>query len=253
MAKLDQPYIERMEDVLAIYEKPLSAREPVVCMDEKAVSLHQEVRQPQAMQPGRVGRRDSEYKRAGTANIFCGVEAKAGRHFKRVTEKRSASQWARFMKDVADAYSQADTIHMVLDNLNIHRRKALVDEYGEEQGDVLWRRFTMHYTPKHGSWLNQAEIEIGLLSRQCLGKRRIGDMAYLEQEVSAWNQEANHQGLCIQWKFDRATAREKFRYCPIITRSEHYQPSSFSPIVHHSQSGRRRIEQILSELHPSDR
>ena len=220
VAKLDQQYIERMEDVLAVYEKPLRAKEPVVCMDEKAVSLHQEVREPQGVQPGQVGRRDSEYRRAGTANIFCGVEAKAGRHFKRVTEKRSASQWARFMKDVADAYPQADTIHMVLDNLNIHRRRALVNEYGEEPGDALWRRFTMHYTPKHGSWLNQAEIEIGLLARQCLGRRRIGDIGYLEQEVSAWDREANRQSLLIQWKFDRAKAREKFRYCPIITRSE---------------------------------
>jgi transposase len=220
VAKLDQEYIQRMEDVLAVYEKPLSPKEPVVCMDEKVVSLHQEVREAQKVQPGRVGRRDSEYRRAGTANIFCGVEAKAGVHFQRVTEKRSASQWARFMKAVAATYPQAITIHLVLDNLNIHRRKALVDEYGEEQGDALWRRFTMHYTPKHGSWLNQAEIEIGMLARQCLGRRRIGDLAYLKQEVSAWNQEAN-RGIRIEWKFDRAKAREKFRYHPIITRSEY--------------------------------
>ena len=220
VAELNQEYIQRMEDVLGTYEKPLKPEEPVVCMDEKAVSLHQEVREPQGMQAGRVARRDSEYKRCGTANIFCGVEAKAGVHFQRVTVQRSAREWALFMKSVADFYPQAKTIHLVMDNLNIHRRKALVDCYGAAQGDALWKRFTVHYTPKHGSWLNQAEIEIGLLSRQCLGRRRIGDIVRLEQEVLVWNQEANHQGTQIQWKFDRAKAREKFRYSPVITRSE---------------------------------
>lgn len=221
MAELNQEYIQRMEDVLATYEKPLRPEEPVVCMDEKAVSLHQEVREPQGMQAGRVARRDSEYRRCGAANIFCGVEAKAGVHFQRVTARRSAREWALFVKGVVDFYPQAKTIHLVMDNLNIHRRKALVDCYGTTQGDALWQRFTVHYTPKHGSWLNQAEIEIGLLSRQCLGRRRIGDMVRLEQEVLAWNQQANRQGTQIQWKFDRAKAREKFRYSPLITRSEH--------------------------------
>ena len=209
-----------MEDVLATYEKPLSAAEPVVCVDEKSVSLHAEVREPMPPQPGRVGRRDSEYKRCGTANIFCGVEPKAGAHFTEVTAKRSARAWAGFVKRVADFYARAETIHLVMDNLNIHRRKALVDRYGEQEGDALWKRFTLHYTPKHGSWLNQAEIEIGLLTRQCLGKRRMGEISRLTAEVLAWNQETNRRGLRIQWKFDRAKARQKFRYSPLITRSE---------------------------------
>lgn len=220
VAELNQSYIERMEDVLGTYEKPLSAEEPVVCEDEKAVSLHREIREPQGMEAGRTARRDSEYKRCGTANIFCGVEAKAGVHFTKVTAKRSAREWAMFMKEIADFYPQAKTIHLVVDNLNIHRRKALVDCYGEEQGDALWKRFSVHYTPKHGSWLNQAEIEIGLLARQCLGKRRIEEIRRLEQEVSAWNQATNHRGTRIQWQFDRIKAREKFRYSPLITRSE---------------------------------
>lgn len=112
------------------------------------------------------------------------------------------------MKGVADFYPHAKTIHLVMDNLNTHRCKALVDRYGEKEGDALWKRFTVHYTPKHGSWLNQAEIEIGLLARQCLGKRRIGDQTTLNQEVRAWNQEANRQGTRIDWKFDRESARE---------------------------------------------
>jgi hypothetical protein len=221
VVELDQDYVEKMEDVLALYEKPLSQEEPVVCVDEKAVSLHGEVREPMAMEPGRVGRRDSEYERCGTANIFCGVEPKAGVHFQQVTQTRAAHELAGFLQDVADAYPAAKTIHLVMDNLNTHRRKALVDRYGEQEGTALWNRFTVHYTPKHGSWLNQAEIEIGLLARQCLGKRRLADLSRLRDEVLAWNQEANRQRLQIQWKFNRVKAREKFRYDAVISRSEH--------------------------------
>lgn len=107
-----------------------------------------------------------------------------------------------------------------MDNLNIHRRKALVDRYGKEEGDRLWKRFTVHYTPKHGSWLNQAEIEISMLARQCLGQRRIGDLVKLREEVTTWNAEANRLHTPIRWKFDRAKARRKFRYDPIIIGSK---------------------------------
>jgi len=212
-----------MEDVLATYERPLSADEPVVCVDEKSVSLHEQVRKPIPLQPGREARCDAEYRRCGTANIFCGVEPKAGVHFTAVTPTRTAQQFAEFLKSVAATYAQAKTIHLVMDNLNTHRRKALVDRYGEVEGDAMWQRFTVHYTPKHGSWLNQAEIEIGLLARQCLGNRRLGDIDRLSAEVLAWNQKANRQAVRIQWKFNRAKAREKFRYSPFpqIPRSEH--------------------------------
>jgi hypothetical protein len=219
--ELDQEYVERMEDVLATYEKPLSVEEPVVCVDEKSVSLHEEVREPMPPKPGQVGRRDAEYKRGGTANVFCGVEPKAGVHFTQVTPTRSAHELAGFLKSVVDFYPQAKTIHLVMDNLNTHRRKALVDRYGEQEGDRLWMRFTLHYTPKHASWLNQAEIEIGLLARQCLGKRRLGNRSGLNAEVTAWNKEANQKKILIQWKFDRVKARKKFRYSPLIIRSEH--------------------------------
>lgn len=220
MPELDQEYVQRMEEVLEVYERPLSGEEPVVCVDEKSVSLQGEVREPVGMGPGQVARRDSEYERCGTANIFCGIEAKAGVHFTEVTATRKAVEFAGFVKTVADFYPQAKTIHLVMDNLNTHHRKALVERYGEEEGDVLWKRFTVHYTPKHGSWLNQAEIEIGLLARQCLGKRRIGDLTTLTQETRAWNQEANRQSTRIDWKFNRVKAREKFRYSPLIMRSE---------------------------------
>src|SRR5271170_7384084 len=123
VAELDEEYIRRMEDILAIYEKPLNQREPVVCMDEKPVVLHQDVRPAQAMRPGRVARRDGEYQRCGTANLFCGVEPKAGRYFHKVTADRSSPAFADYLLDIAARYPKAETIHLVLDNLNSHTRK----------------------------------------------------------------------------------------------------------------------------------
>jgi hypothetical protein len=172
-----------MEDVLKIYEKTLSEHQPVICVDEKPVVLHADTRPSVPVRPGRVGRRDYEYKRCGTANVFCAVEPKAGRHFTKPTPTRKSPEFADFLLEIAASYPQADTIHLVLDNLSTHTRKAVVDRYGEKDGDWLWRRFTVHHTPKHGSWLNQAEIEIGIFSRQCLGKRRIGNIDDLTTET----------------------------------------------------------------------
>ena len=217
VGELDEEYIARMEDVLAVYEKPLSVREPVVWIDEKPVVLHQEVRPPVALQPGRVARRDGEYRRCGTANVFCGVQPKAGRHFTKVTNDRSSPEFADYLLEVAARYPEADTIHLVMDNLSSHARKAVVERFGAEAGDWLWNRFTVHYTPKHGSWLNQAEIEISLLSRQCLGRRRIGDRPSLRKQTRAWNRRMNSDRVTIQWSFTRTQARKKFGYK--ITRS----------------------------------
>jgi transposase len=212
VAELDEEYIRRMEDVLAVYEKPLSELEPVVCIDEKPVVLHREVRAPVAMKPGRVARRDGEYERCGTANVFCGVEPKAGRHFPKVTATRSSPEFADYLLEIAERYPAADTIHLVLDNLSSHTRKAAVQRFGETAGSWLWERFTVHYTPKHGSWLNQAEIAISLYSRQCLGRRRIGDTAFLQQETRAWGRRVNRDRVKIAWKFTRQKARQKFGY-----------------------------------------
>src|SRR5439155_9212161 len=119
---------------------------------------------------------------------------------------------AKVMAMLVQRYPLARTIHLVLDNLNIHCRKSLTDHFGLEQGTQLWNRFTVHYTPKHGSWLNQAEIEIGLFSRQCLGKRRIPDLKTLRREAHAWNRHMNRNQVKINWKFDRKAARRKFGY-----------------------------------------
>ncbi len=219
VAELDDEYIRRMEDILAVYERPLNEREPVVCMDEKPVVLHQDIRPPQPMRPGRVARRDGEYRRCGTANVFCGVEPKAGRYFPKVTRDRSSLEFADYVLDIAIGYSEADTIHLVLDNLNSHTRKAVVERFGEKAGSWLWNRFTVHYTPKHGSWLNQAEIAISLFSRQCLGRRRIGDRASLRTETRAWSRRMNRHRLPLQWSFTRTKARKTFDYR--ITRSRY--------------------------------
>lgn len=212
VAELDEHYIARMEDVLETYERPYDPRRPVVCLDEKSVTLHADVRPASAAAPGREARQDSEYKRCGTANVFCAVEPKAGRHFTFVTPNRSAREFAQVVRELAAAYPEAKRIHLVMDNLNIHGRKSLTDCYGMEAGGQIWDRFTPHYTPKHASWLNQAEIEIGMLSRQCLGIRRIAGLPALRQEVGAWNRRANQSQVRINWTFDRKTARRKFGY-----------------------------------------
>jgi DDE superfamily endonuclease len=212
VAELDEEYIRRMEDVLALYEKPLSEEEPVVCIDEKPVVLHRDLRAPLSARPRRLARRDYEYKRCGTANVFCGVEPKAGRHLLKPTPTRSAAEFADYLVEMVARYPDARTIHLVLDNLNTHGRKSLTDRYGEKLGGLLWERFTVHYTPKHGSWLNQAEIEVSLLSRQCLGRRRIPDLTILQKEVGAWNRRLNRDRTTIEWNFTRKQARQKLHY-----------------------------------------
>jgi hypothetical protein len=210
-----------MEDVLEVYERPYDHQEPVVCLDEKPITLHADVRPASPAVPGREARRDNEYERRGTANVFCAVEPKSGRHFTFPTPDRSGFEFARVMVNLALAYPKAKTIHLVMDNLNIHHRKALADAFGAEMAAQVWDRFTVHYTPTHGSWLNQAEIEIGLFSRQCLGKRRIPSLKILKAEARAWNRRTNRDGVKIDWKFDRRAARRKFGYkCQPFTRSK---------------------------------
>ena len=212
VANLDEEYVRKMEEVLALYEKPYQPDEPVVCLDEKPVSLHAEVRPPLPAAPGRVAKRDSEYERRGTANVFCGVEAKAGRHFTWPSACRSGPEFAKVIRALAGCYPGAHTLHLVLDNLNIHGPKSLTDYFGTKVGKARWKRLRVHYTPKHGSWLNQAEIEISLFSRQCLGNRRIADLATLKREARAWNRRINRARGIIQWNFDRKIARRTFGY-----------------------------------------
>ncbi len=210
-----------MEDVLSLYEKPLSEKEPVVCVDEKPVVLHADVRPPRPMRPDRIAQRDSEYKRQGTANVFCGVRPQEGKHFTKATPNRSLPEFADYLVEIVACYPEADTIHLVMDNLSSHTRTALVERFGENIGGLLWDRFTVHYTPKHGGWLNQAEIEISLFSRQCPGRRRIPSLPELQREARAWNRKVNRARVTINWQFTRSKARRKFGYKrDKITRSE---------------------------------
>jgi len=212
VAELNDEYITKMEDVLETYEKPYDPLEPVVCLDEKPITLHADVRPSSPAKPGQEARRDNEYKRLGTADVFCAVEPKAGRHFTFATPDRSGFEFAQVVAEVVLQYPDAKTIHLVMDNLSSHSRKSLTDLYGAELGGEIWGRLTVHYTPTHGSWLNQAEIEIGLFSRQCLGTRRIPDLKTLRRESRAWNRRMNRDRIKINWKFDRRAARRKFRY-----------------------------------------
>jgi DDE superfamily endonuclease len=214
--------MQRMEDVLEIYERPYNPQEPVVCLDEKPVVLHRDLRPAIQAQPRQPAKRDYEYQRCGTANVFCAVEPRAGRHFTWPTPNRSGQQFARMLQRLAKAYSSARTIHLVLDNLSTHARSSLTSLLGPDQADQLWSRFTIHHTPKHASWLNQAEIEISIFARQCLGSRRIASLSALRTECTAWNRTVNRQRLKINWTFSRLDAAHVFhQQLQLFKRSRH--------------------------------
>ncbi|MGQ0703808.1 MAG: IS630 family transposase [Gemmatimonadales bacterium] len=221
MAELDAEYIAKMEDVLALYERPYDPQAPVLCLDEKPVARHADVRAPRPARPGHLAKRDNEYRRCGTANLFAVVEPKAGRHFTAATPDRSAARFARVVRRLIAAYPRARAIHLVMDNLNIHCEKSLTEQFGPALGKRLWRRLRVHFTPKHGSWLNQAEIELSLICRGCLGTRRIASLGDLQRDTRAWNTRANRARTRIQWRFTRKDARRKFRYqAKLSTRSK---------------------------------
>jgi hypothetical protein len=220
VAELNDAYIAKMKDVRETHERPYDPQDPVVCLDEKP-ALHADVRPATAAEPGREARRDNEYERRGMANVLCAVEPKAGRHFTFPTPDGSASEFAQVACHSAMQYPKAKTIHMVMDNLNIHRRKSLTDAFGVEIGNEIWARFTVPHTPTHGSWLNLAEIEIGIFSQPCLGTRRIPDLKTLRRESRAWNRRMNRDRVKINWRFDRRAARRKFGYKrKVFKRSE---------------------------------
>jgi len=210
--EIDREYVERMEDVLDLYEKPLDKKEPVVCLDEKPIQLLGEARPSRPMKRGQPKRRDSEYVRKGTANVFCAVEPKTGKHMPRATRRRRGRDFAKMLQTIASRYPRARKIHLVMDNLSTHKQKSLIDALGEKDGARLWSKFEAHYTPKHASWLNQAEIAISMYSRACLGKDRIESFAALGKRTRAWERIAAREQPKIDWKFTKRKAREKFKY-----------------------------------------
>ena len=200
-----------MEDVLAVYHRPYDAQRPVVCMDECSKQLIGEVREPLPPKPGHVAKEDSEYERKGTANIFMAVEPLAGQRTTQVTERRTRVDWAYFVQMLlTTVYPSTEKIVLVMDNLNTHGIASLYEAFVPEVAHALAARLEIHYTPKHGSWLNMAETELSVLSRQCLD-RRIDDRALLSREIAAWQNARNTAQTRINWQFKTVDARIKLK------------------------------------------
>ena len=209
IAQVDGGYVARMEDVLDLYAEKADPKRPVVCFDESPTQLIGEVRQPVPPAPGQPERYDCEYRRNGTANLFVFLDAhRPWRHVK-VTERRTARDFALCMQDLADThYPEAELIRVVLDNLSTHTVGALYETFPAPEAHRILQRLEFHYTPKHASWLNMVEIEIGVLRGQCLD-RRIGERDALIAEIAAWQKQRNASGARIKWKFTTQKARAK--------------------------------------------
>lgn len=198
-----------MEDVLDVYRLPYDANCPQVCFDERPVQLLNEVNPPLAAQPGQPRRYDYEYERNGTANLFVMCQPLAGWRNVKATNQRTKVDFAHCMQELVDVhFPEADMIRVVLDNLNTHTPGALYDAFEPAEARRLLQKLEFHYTPKHGSWLNMAEIEISVLSRQCL-KQRIGNLEQLQTVVEWWTDQRNEQQATINWCFDLSSARTK--------------------------------------------
>ena len=200
-----------MEDVLKVYHRPYDADRPVVCMDECSKQLVAEVREPLPPKPGHVAKEDSEYERKGTANVFMAVEPLAGQRTTQVTERRTRVDWARFVQMLLlTAYPLAEKVVLVMDNLNTHGIASLYEGFTPDVALTLSARLEIHYTPKHGSWLNMAETELSVLSRQCLD-RRIDDRNLMACEIATWQADRNAAVARINWQFKTDDARIKLK------------------------------------------
>ena len=206
-----------MEDILEVYQRPYDAHRPLVCFDEGTKPLVQDVRTPMPAAPGRPERIDYEYERHGTGNLFMMFEPLAGQREVLVTERRTAVDYAEAIQHLVDVrYPSAETIVLVQDNLNTHKLASLYEAFPPEEARRLIDRLEVHYTPKHGSWLNMAEIELGVVRRQCLD-RRIPDFSTLTGEVAAWQRDRNTLQVKVDWQFTTAEARVKLkRLYPIL-------------------------------------
>lgn len=225
-----------MEEVLDIYKQPYNVNYPVVCMDESSKQLIKEVRESFPMmpkkvidhikgqqvvesepvdenrsKPGQIEKYDTEYERNGTVSIFMAFEPLQGLRFTSVTEQRRKKEWAEFIKDLVDNhYANAEKIILVMDNLNTHHKSSLYETFEPTEAKRIADKLEIHYTPKHGSWLNMAEIELSHLNRQCLN-RRIGEKYTIAAEVKAWNKTRNEKKVIANWRFTTADARIKLR------------------------------------------
>lgn len=200
-----------MEDVLEVYTRPYDPKRPQVCLDEASKQLVAQTRTPLPLAPGQAARQDYEYERCGTANLFMLFEPLAGKRRVKVTQRRTAADFARVIKELVDeVYPAAEKIVLVMDNLNTHKAASLYEVFEPAEARRLLDKLEIHYTPKHGSWLNMAETELSVLGRQCLD-RRIDNQAELSGEVAAWEHRRNEAEVTVEWRFTTADARIKLK------------------------------------------
>jgi DDE superfamily endonuclease len=210
--KANAAFVANMEDVLAVYTRPYDAKRPVVCLDEGGKQLIGDARPPLPVRPGSPAKEDYEYTRHGTANIFLAFEPLTGVRHATVTERRTSRDFAREVRDLLDVrYPAAERVALVLDNLSTHTPAALYEAFDPAEARRLCERLEWHYTPKHGSWLNVAEIELSVLARQCLD-RRIPDLEALRREVAAWERDRNAAVVRVDWQFTTADARTRLKH-----------------------------------------
>ena len=200
-----------MEDVLDVYHRPYDPLRPVVCLDETSRQVLAETRMPLPVAPGRPARHDPEYERQGVVNCFLVTDPLRGWRQVRVSEQRTRLDWAACVKELIDShYPDAERIVLIMDQLNTHSPASLYEAFPPAEAKRLADKLEIHHTPKHGSWLNMAEIELSALQRQCLN-RRLGDRATVEQEVAAWTAARNHAATTIDWRFTTSDARIKLK------------------------------------------
>jgi hypothetical protein len=205
-----------MEMVLDVYKRPLDPRYPVVCMDESPKQLIAETRVSIPVSPGQSAKYDYEYRRCGVCNIFLACEPLAGKRMMKVTKRKTKRDWAYFLEKIADQYKEAEKITLVMDNLNTHAPGSLYETFPPDKAKAIWDRFEFVYTPKHGSWLNMAEIELNVLTGQCLN-RRIDDIGVVSKETRAWQEYRNNKNAKVNWQFTTTDARVKlFRLYPTL-------------------------------------
>jgi len=197
-----------MEKVLEVYKRPYNPKYPIICMDESPKQLIKETKTPIKAKPGSEEKYDYEYARCGVCNIFMANEPLAGKRYIKVTQTKTKKDWAEYVHEIAELYKDAEKITLVMDNLGTHKPGALYEAYPPEKAKQLWDRFDFVYTPKHGSWLNMAEIELNVLMGQCL-RRRLDSVEKIKKEATAWQSARNNKNAKINWQFTAEDARIK--------------------------------------------
>jgi len=206
IGEMTPEYVERMHNLLDLYAEPYNPKKPMVCLDEKSKQLLGHTKEPLR---GKIVREDYHYRRNGTRNIFLAVEPKGGKRYTEVTKRRTKQDFARFVRRLVDEfYPEAETIRLVMDNLNTHNKSSFYETFSKKEAERVLKKLEFHYTPKHASWLNMAEIEIGVMDRQCLN-RRIPDEAALKRQVAVWQGLRNYKKAKIKWTFTKEKADEK--------------------------------------------